>query len=76
MTNKAPGGLIAAEDVARWGARASDEVRRRENERAGHTLCEHCRGTGNELYSMYRTCQHCSSGIRSEEHTSELQSQR
>jgi hypothetical protein len=55
--------LIASEDLARWGARAGDEVQRRENERAGHTLCGNCGGTGNELYAMYRPCSECSGGI-------------
>ena len=56
-------GLIAAEDLQRWGARAADEVRKRENERAGHTLCANCNGNGNELYAMHRTCLECSGGI-------------
>jgi hypothetical protein len=54
--------LIAPEDIARWGARAADEVRRRENEQAGHSLCSDCGGTGNELYSMYRPCGECGGG--------------
>jgi hypothetical protein len=56
------GPLIAAEDLARWGSRAGDEVRRRDNERAGHTLCGGCGGTGNELYAMYRPCSDCGGG--------------
>jgi hypothetical protein len=36
-----------------------DEATKRRNEEAGHTLCEHCSGTGNELYSMYRSCRQC-----------------
>ena len=41
-----------------------DGERRRANEAAGHTLCGHCNGTGNELYSMYRACSECGgSGI-------------
>src|ERR1700761_7530013 len=52
-------GLIAAEDLQRWGARAGDEVLRRENEKAGHTLCANCGGTGNELYAMYSPCSEC-----------------
>jgi hypothetical protein len=39
--------------------RTPDEECRRRNEEAGHTLCDHCNGTGNELYSMYRTCPEC-----------------
>jgi hypothetical protein len=37
----------------------ADQLRRLANERAGHTLCKHCNGTGNELYSMYRACPEC-----------------
>lgn len=29
------------------------------NERAGHSLCRRCEGTGNELYAMKRNCQEC-----------------
>ena len=36
-----------------------DEATKRRNEEAGHTLCGHCNGTGNELYSMYRACPEC-----------------
>lgn len=36
-----------------------DGERRRANEAAGHSLCEHCNGTGNELYAMYRACPEC-----------------
>lgn len=52
-------GLISADAIAEWGHRAPDEIQRRENERAGHTLCENCNGTGNEMYSMYRSCPEC-----------------
>jgi hypothetical protein len=40
-----------------------DRETRAHNEAAGHTLCEHCNGTGNELCSMYRACPECSGGI-------------
>lgn len=44
-----------------------DGERRRANEAAGHTLCDHCNGTGNELYAMYRACPECGgSGIEVE----------
>lgn len=36
-----------------------DGERRRSNEAAGHTLCGHCNGSGNELYRMYRACPEC-----------------
>jgi hypothetical protein len=36
-----------------------DYMVKRRNEEAGHTLCKHCEGTGNELYSMYRRCPKC-----------------
>ena len=36
-----------------------DHRRREANKRAGHTLCDHCNGTGNELYAMYRFCPAC-----------------
>lgn len=36
-----------------------DEQVRRANEAAGHALCGHCNGTGNELYAMYRACPEC-----------------
>lgn len=36
-----------------------DEATKRRNGEAGHTLCQHCEGTGNELYSMYRSCPEC-----------------
>lgn len=36
-----------------------DRHQQAENERAGHTLCGRCNGTGNELYSMYRSCEEC-----------------
>ncbi len=36
-----------------------DTARREQNEKAGHSLCEHCNGTGNELYAMYRSCREC-----------------
>jgi hypothetical protein len=37
----------------------SDYMVKRRNEDAGHTLCGHCEGTGNELYAMYRRCPKC-----------------
>jgi len=46
-------------EVADFG----DAAVRRRNEEAGHTLCGHCSGTGNELYAMYRTCPECDGGI-------------
>lgn len=36
-----------------------DQQVRRANEKAGWKLCEHCNGTGNELYAMYRACPKC-----------------
>jgi hypothetical protein len=36
-----------------------DAAVQRRNREAGHTLCKHCEGTGNELYSMYRRCPVC-----------------
>jgi hypothetical protein len=44
--------------------RSPDEQRQRENRAAGHTLCSRCKGSGNELFSMYRACEECGgSGI-------------
>ncbi len=37
----------------------TDAEKKLGNEQAGHTLCEHCEGTGNELYAMYRACPEC-----------------
>lgn len=39
--------------------RSPDEATKQRNEAAGHTLCGHCEGTGNELYAMYRRCPKC-----------------
>lgn len=36
-----------------------DYARQESNEAAGHQLCDHCGGTGNELFSMYRKCPKC-----------------
>jgi hypothetical protein len=36
-----------------------DQQVRAANERAGWKLCEHCNGTGNELYAMYRAGPKC-----------------
>lgn len=36
-----------------------DANTRAANAKAGWTLCQHCNGTGNELYSMYRACPEC-----------------
>jgi len=38
----------------------SDYRIRNDNIEKGFTLCEHCGGTGNELFSMYRACPKCS----------------
>jgi len=44
-----------------------DEHVRRANEAEGWKLCEHCEGTGNELYWMYRSCSECGgSGVTGE----------
>lgn len=39
-----------------------DYRQRNENIKAGHTLCEECGGTGNELLSMFRACPVCDKG--------------
>ena len=36
-----------------------DYHRRNGNIKAGRELCEHCGGTGNEFYSMYKKCSNC-----------------
>ena len=36
-----------------------DNIIRQENVDTGHELCIRCTGTGNELYSMYRSCEDC-----------------
>lgn len=36
-----------------------DERIRNANIDAGYPLCDHCDGTGNELFSMYRMCPEC-----------------
>jgi hypothetical protein len=36
-----------------------DAAVQRRNREGGHTLCEWCGGTGNELYAMYRVCPKC-----------------
>lgn len=36
-----------------------DQQVRLANEKAGWKLCGRCKGTGNELYSMYRACSGC-----------------
>jgi len=36
-----------------------DYIKLNENIKNNKTLCEHCGGTGNELYSMYRKCSKC-----------------
>jgi hypothetical protein len=36
-----------------------DYAQQRQNREAGHALCARCNGTGNELLSMYRTCEEC-----------------
>jgi hypothetical protein len=47
---------MAIEHAGIW----QDEQVRVANERAGWKLCDHCNGTGNELYAMYRACSECS----------------
>ena len=37
----------------------NDQLKRRDNAEAGHTLCRRCEGTGNELFAMYRKCSAC-----------------
>lgn len=37
----------------------SDMARIERNRAAGHTLCGHCGGSGNQLYSMYQRCENC-----------------
>lgn len=41
------------------GGISMDMQRRKENLKNGRKLCEHCDGTGNEFYSMYRKCPKC-----------------
>lgn len=36
-----------------------DEYTKQTNIDKGNPLCRRCGGTGNELYSMYRQCEHC-----------------
>ena len=36
-----------------------DYAKRNQNVESGNILCEHCCGTGNELFSMYRKCPKC-----------------
>ncbi len=36
-----------------------DDLRAKENEEAGRTICEKCGGTGNQFYSMYKECSDC-----------------
>lgn len=45
-----------------------DRARQAENERAGHSLCSRCNGTGNELYAMYRACEECGGNGIAEEY--------
>lgn len=40
-----------------------DAAIQRRNRESGHTLCDHCNGTGNELFAMYRACPKCDGGI-------------
>lgn len=44
---------------------AQDQMTRKLNEKESKPLCERCKGTGNELYAMYRKCKACGgSGVK------------
>ena len=45
------------------GHRSPDLIRQRDNRRAGHTLCDRCEGTGNELFSMFKACSDCGGSV-------------
>lgn len=60
MTIRTP----TTEEAAAFGHQMPDVLTRQGNELAGHTLCRRCEGTGNELFSMYVSCEECGgSGI-------------
>ncbi len=45
--------------IEQYGSQAGDAFQRDQNVKNNHTLCKRCSGTGNELFSMYRTCTDC-----------------